>query len=205
MTTENERQAAGNSADSANRADSANEDGVSASGGSGKLLLLVLVLLGGSIAFQKFFPQGDSVDMSGPPVPLPPLMVEGWLNTSAGEEPTNESLAGKLVVIDAWATWCAPCRAAMPNLAETHGRWVDRGVAFLGMTSEKGDKIEAIQSYADSVPGFDWPIAYGSREVWDALGIKSIPTLVLFNQEGVRVWQGHSLESLEAELEKRVL
>ncbi len=176
------------------------------SGGAGKLFLIVMLLLGASIAFQKFCLLADGgAGATGSPVPLPPLMVEGWLNTVAGEEPTNESLAGKLVVIDAWATWCGPCRAAMPGLAEVHGRWADQGVAFLGMTSESGDKIEAIQSFADGVPGFDWPIAYGSREVWNALGIEAIPTLVLFGTDGVRVWQGHSLGALEAEIKKRVL
>lgn len=199
MTTESEQQNPADNGDSAG-----DVAGGSTSGGAGKLFMFVLLLLGASVAFQKLRPQGGGEAFTGAPVPLPPLMVEGWLNT-AGEVPTNESLAGKLVVIDAWATWCGPCRAAMPRLAEVHGRWADKDVAFLGMTSEKGDKIEAIQSFADSVPGFDWPIAYGSREVWNALGIEAIPTLILFGQDGVRVWQGHSLRALEAEIKKRVL
>jgi cytochrome c biogenesis protein CcmG, thiol:disulfide interchange protein DsbE len=44
-----------------------------------------------------------------------------------------ESLRGKAVVLNWWATWCAPCREEMPLLQEASQRWEKRGVVFLGI------------------------------------------------------------------------
>ncbi len=44
-----------------------------------------------------------------------------------------ESLRGQAVVLNWWATWCAPCREEMPLLQEASERWKERGVVFVGI------------------------------------------------------------------------
>lgn len=163
------------------------------------MLLLVLFLVG-AIVQSVLGPRGrGAVD----PIPLPPLMVEGWLNADAGA-PTRESLLGRYTVVEVWATWCGPCRAKMPKVAELHGRWADRGVAFVGLTSEPAAESERVAGFVESVPGFDWPVGYGAGLVVDQLGVDFIPELILFGPDGRAVWRGGDTRALEQELERRI-
>lgn len=55
------------------------------------------------------------------------------LETLDGDVVSLEDLRGKVVVVDFWSSWCAPCRAEGPLLAETYREWRDRGVEFVGI------------------------------------------------------------------------
>ncbi|NOZ40895.1 MAG: TlpA family protein disulfide reductase [Planctomycetes bacterium] len=134
-------------------------------------------------------------------MPLPPLMVEGWLNVEGGKL-TRESLNGKVVVIDCWATWCPPCRAAMPELAKLYAKYQPLGVEFLGLTSETERDRAAIENFIASVDGFDWPVGYGALPMQDQLGIQVLPTVIVFDQEGSVVWSGSQLFGFEAAIEQ---
>src|SRR5687768_16439640 len=51
---------------------------------------------------------------------------------TAGMAWTPESLAGKVVVVNVWATWCRPCIFEIPDLIQVHRAYRDRGVVLLG-------------------------------------------------------------------------
>ncbi len=65
------------------------------------------------------------------------LSVEAFtdfeLTTLDGDIISIEDYRGKVVMIDFWSSWCAPCRAEGPILAETYRKWRDRGVEFIGI------------------------------------------------------------------------
>jgi thiol-disulfide isomerase/thioredoxin len=54
-----------------------------------------------------------------------------------------EALAGKVVVLEMWATWCGPCVKAIPHLNELAGKFKDRPVVFLSVTDEEQKVVEA--------------------------------------------------------------
>lgn len=55
------------------------------------------------------------------------------LTTLTGEVISIADYRGKVVMVDFWSSWCVPCRAEGPILAETYRVWRDRGVEFIGI------------------------------------------------------------------------
>ncbi len=158
------------------------------------LLALVVVVLVNSNRGQT---GGEPVPLG---TPLPPLMAEGWLNAAEGV--SRERFAGKVVVVDCWATWCPPCRAAMPELAELYARYQPLGVEFLGLTSEMERDRPMVEKFIAKVDGFDWPVGYGSGPMMDMLGVQVLPTVIVFGPGGTAVWSGHHLEGMSAAIDQ---
>jgi thiol-disulfide isomerase/thioredoxin len=127
--------------------------------------------------------------------PLPPLDAAGWLN--ADRPPTAGDLAGKIVVIDFWATWCDICALSLPDLADFHKRYRDQGVVVVGLTAEPARMLPAIQRFNQRVEGVDWPIGYGAWMAVEGLGIEIWPTYIVYDRGGVSVWSGQSLAEME--------
>jgi len=133
-------------------------------------------------------------------VHLPPLMAQGWLNS---ESPiSNESLSGKIVVIDFWATSCPPCRAAMPRLAKLYAQYQPMGVEFIGLTPESETDRQAIEDFVSSIEGFDWPVGYGAYPTCDMLNITIFPTVIIFGPDGSSIWAGSHLDGVSEILDQ---
>ncbi len=169
-------------------------------------VLLIAALLVGATLLSMLAPSQDGLQASG--APLPPLAVEGWIN-AVGDSPTRESLTGKVVVVDVWALFCAPCRAAMPEMVELRRRFADReDFAIIGLTPDPhatpDDDLETLQAYVNSLPGLDWPIGYGAVPMLDALEVDRFPTLILYSRQGVSVWRGWDVASLAKEVEQEL-
>ena len=115
------------------------------------------------------------------------------------------SLRGKVVVIDFWATWCGPCVAEMPNMKQLYQKYHPKGVEFIGVSldnpKEQGG-LEKLQKYVKENE-IRWPQYYQGKgwksEFSGSWGINSIPTMFLVDQDG-------KLSSIEArgKLEKLI-
>ena len=114
--------------------------------------------------------------------PLPRIDAAGWLNLPEGTEAA--ATAGKVVVIDCWATWCGPCREALPELARVARKYRPLGVEFVGLTRETELDLESIRGVVESTKGFDWPVGYGVERFYRELDIEYLPTLIVFDRAG---------------------
>jgi thiol-disulfide isomerase/thioredoxin len=91
------------------------------------------------------------------------------------------SLRGEVVVLNFWATWCAPCRAEAPVLSRIAGT----GVKVVGLSvdsltlAEVGEKARGL--------GMRYPIGLGPAEVIARLGIRSVPTTCVIGKDGAVV------------------
>jgi thiol-disulfide isomerase/thioredoxin len=66
---------------------------------------------------------------------------------------------GKLVLVNFWATWCAPCHAEMPLLSRAAARYASRGVQVIGIAE---DDPGVVRAYLDATP-IDYPVLFGTE------------------------------------------
>jgi len=118
-----------------------------------------------------------------------------------------ESLQGKIVLVDFWATWCAPCRKAMPGLQALHEEYADSGFVVLGISIDDGDP-ENVKKYVTSKK-ITYPIALddGKAPAWQRFRVKALPAAYLVDAEGriVAQWTGAAAEPKDVEKKLREL
>lgn len=128
----------------------------------------------------------------------PELRVKEWLNTEKGYKLSE--LRGKAVLIDFWATWCPPCRRAMPHLQKLYKEYSEKGLIVIALSAETRDRVEPFIKQNN----YTFPVALDdSRKTNQLYGIRSIPTTYLIGPTGRVVWQGHPLDKkLESAVEE---
>jgi thiol-disulfide isomerase/thioredoxin len=114
--------------------------------------------------------------------PSPALAPDFTLKTLDGQEMTLSKLKGKVVLLDFWATWCAPCRAAIPHLINLQKTYQEKGVEVIGMNMDKGD-VETVRRFVKSMD-IPYPITLTPEEVSRNYGVTGLPTTILIDKEG---------------------
>ena len=180
-------------------------------------LLVLLFVLTISAAAQS----GRRVVSQPPPPPPPPPPTEASEAPPERITPTNEDtgtvsdsllnhelkavdkgsfklsdFAGKVVVINLWATWCGPCRAEIPEYEKVRKEFNGKPVEFIGLTTEDprvaSDKVK--QFVRDF--NFGFRVGWADRETARALmsGRSVIPQTIVLSSEGhvVSHWSGYS-------------
>jgi thiol-disulfide isomerase/thioredoxin len=98
----------------------------------------------------------------------PPVLAERVPQFQlADRDGTMRSLAdwqGKSLVVNFWATWCAPCRREIPLLGELQQQYGPAGFQVIGIAADYRDKVIA---YADKA-GIKYPLLIGEQEALDA-------------------------------------
>lgn len=145
--------------------------------------LAAIVAILGWTAWQ--FQQQNSSDALKVGTPMPQMTVGGWLNVPEGE---SFDPAGKVVVVDLWATWCGPCRAEIPRLAEVVNIYQPLGVEFVGLTSETKRDLPKVKEFIAKTPSFTWPVGWGAMDFFNSLEIQGIPTVIVFGRDGKIRW-----------------
>jgi thiol-disulfide isomerase/thioredoxin len=112
---------------------------------------------------------------------------------------TFADLKGKVVVIDFWATWCGPCKAAFPSLREIYADYKDRGLVILSVTGLQGRFKDGEINLSDLDPEREfeltedfikrhemiWPVVFSERGPFDPeYGVTGIPTMVFLDKQG---------------------
>lgn len=108
------------------------------------------------------------------------------LKDAEGQTVTLESLKGRVVLLDFWATWCGPCKAAMPSIQAIHEHYAGKPVSVFGVnTWERGGKAadaKALKYMADNK--YTYQTLLKGDDLAKTLGISGIPTFVLIGADG---------------------
>lgn len=117
---------------------------------------------------------------AGEPLQAPSFSVRGL----DGRTVRLTEFKGKPLVLDFWATWCAPCRATMPHLDTVQKRYRERGLVVLGVSVDDQD-ADFVKRYVARL-GVKFRLAMADEEVLDSYGpIRSIPTTFFIDRRGV--------------------
>jgi thiol-disulfide isomerase/thioredoxin len=131
--------------------------------------------------------------------PLPPHIVNPLslvgkklpdlrFKSADGTLVTLDSLRGKPLLIDFWATWCAPCIASLPELADIYDQARGKGLTFLAVDQDKDPRtgFTFLQRKGYMWPDFTDP----DGEVHKQMGYEGLPHLILVDSTGTIVFDG---------------
>ena len=120
-----------------------------------------------------------------------PVFIESFVLTDLNGDQSDliEMHQSKFLIINFWATWCAPCRKEMPLLNNYH---LTKSEDYPNVIGIAIDELDQVNNFVAEL-GIDFPILVGQSEAYDlmeSLGntILTLPYTILVNQEGMIVW-----------------
>ena len=136
-----------------------------------------------------------------PPPQLATTLPKFQLADRDGTMRSLQDWPGRALIVNFWATWCAPCRREIPLLEKIQAEHGAEGFQVIGIAADYRDKVLA---YADEI-GLDYPLLIGEQEALDAaasFGVEAVglPFTVFSDKQG-RIVAAHLGELTEPEAE----
>lgn len=107
----------------------------------------------------------------------PELGLSGWLNG----EVRPDQMKGKIVIVDFWATWCGPCKRAVPHNNEMVRKYASRGVLLIGACGGGGEENMGAVAQAT---GLTYPTARATKATTEAWRVQWWPTYAVIDRKG---------------------
>jgi len=128
-------------------------------------------------------------------------------SASNGEKISLETLRGKIVLLDFWATWCGPCVRALPSVKKLYKEHANDHFVIVGISHDRD--VAPWREFV-SKNGMSWP-QYWDRDhrMGSMFQIAAIPTYILIDAEGIERMRVkgagfHEARALNAEIEKQI-
>lgn len=101
-----------------------------------------------------------------------------------GSQVSLTSLKGKVVMLEFWATWCPPCKEAVPELNTVYEKYRGRGFVLLGVSVDKGEDNRAAVSAYVRRHSITYPVLLADSSTNGAYSVTSIPTSFIIDKDG---------------------
>jgi thiol-disulfide isomerase/thioredoxin len=116
-------------------------------------------------------------------VKLVPVKWKGYLDQVASHK------KAKLVIVDAWATWCGPCMKNFPHLVEMHHKYADKGLVAVSLSMDEADvpkKVAAATAFLKEKKAVFTNLILDEKmdDAFEKLNIGAIPAVFLYTPDG---------------------
>jgi thiol-disulfide isomerase/thioredoxin len=146
------------------------------------LVFVALVAAAGGYAVYRWQASGDTATSASNASSL-------WLQPlrdAAGAPHTLSQWRGKVLIVNFWATWCAPCREEIPLFVKLQREYGDRGIQFVGIAIDEPAKV---QPFAQEF-GINYPVMVGGMDTaeWSRRlgnGAGALPFTLIVGRDGV--------------------
>jgi thiol-disulfide isomerase/thioredoxin len=129
------------------------------------------------------------------------------VTTLSGQPVTLANYKGYVLIIDFFATWCGPCKEAIPHLNSLNKKYGKQGLQLLGLSVDDGEE-KLVRDFS-AARQLSYPVAIANDDLQTEYGLRSVPTIFVINKKGVvaEKYQGYSEETGKAieALVKRLL
>ena len=134
--------------------------------------------------------------------PFPPLAECGVVALVDGAK--LPETASKIVLVDFWASWCAPCKASFPAMAKLHAEFAHRGLVIAAVSVD--EKAAPAVAFAKKLAPPFVTLHDREQKLVKQVGVPAMPTTYLLGRDGrVRfVHQGFHGDSTTRELRKQI-
>ncbi|MEI8282572.1 MAG: TlpA disulfide reductase family protein [Armatimonadota bacterium] len=104
--------------------------------------------------------------------------------TFDGKTVSNKTLKGKPYILDFWATWCGPCKAASPTMQAIHQKYASKGLVVIGADILEESGGLAIAKKYPKEHKYTYTFTTGNEPLGEKLGITGIPCILFVDKNG---------------------
>ncbi|MGZ4789114.1 MAG: TlpA family protein disulfide reductase [Terriglobales bacterium] len=118
-----------------------------------------------------------------------------------GQKLDLSSYRGKVVLLDFWATWCAPCRTEIPHFIDMQNKYGSQGLQIIGISLD--DSAKPVEKfYAEQK--MNYPVAVGDDKLAEAYGgVLGLPVAFIIDRQG-KILYKHTGETDASVFEKEI-
>lgn len=151
------------------------------------VIILLMVLLSASpiLAQSETLAQSDQVPQDEEQLSALPKFSSVTID---GDVVSFQKLKGKVVLLDFWGTWCAPCKAAIPHLQDLSREFASDPFVLVGVAADTN--LGKVRQYTE-VHGVTWPqiLDHDRSLSGEVFGVPSYPTYILADHEGTIIFR----------------